>query len=74
MKHTLRISLAKKRPGDGIVGCRHVTIREKILRFLFGGAEKLTVIVPGDSVKALSITEDGGEDHEQDQAAVGRGD
>ena len=61
MKHTLRISL-KAPPDGGIVGYRPVTIREKLLRFLFGDMRKLIVIVPGDSVKALSIEEQTEED------------
>lgn len=73
MKRTLRISLSGKPPDGGIVGCRHVTIREKILRFLFGAGQKLTVIVPGDSVKTLSIVEDGGDEDEQNQAIAGCG-
>ncbi len=46
-----------------------VTVREKFLRFLFGRRQRLTVIVPGDSVESLSINEvaeEGGKVHEQD--------
>ena len=67
MKHTLKISVSRDSPGDGIVSCRHITIREKLLRLLLGDKRRLTVIVPGDSVEALSIKEvgEGGVDHEQ---------
>lgn len=68
MKHTLQISVSKKPPEDGIVKCRHVTIREKFMRFLFGNKQRLTVIVPGDSVESLSINEisnEGGSNDEQ---------
>ena len=68
MKHTLRISVSKEPQGGGIVGCRHVTVRERLLRLLLGDKQRLTVIVPGDSVRALSIIEEGGEGHEQNQA------
>jgi hypothetical protein len=64
MKHTLRISVSKEPPNGGIVGYRHVTMRERFLRFLLGDKRKLTVIVPGDSVKALSIEEEGVESSE----------
>jgi len=70
MKHMLRISVSKEPPDGGIVGCRHVTVRERLLRFLLGDKRRLTVIIPGDSVKALSIVEEGGEDREQNQAAI----
>lgn len=64
MRHTLRISVSKEPPGGGIVGCRHVTIRERLVRFLLGEKRRLTVIVPGDSVKTLTIIEEGGENDE----------
>lgn len=70
MKHTLRISVSKEPQNGGIVGCRHVTVRERLLRFLLGDKKRLTVIVPGDSVKALSIIEEGGENREQNQAVT----
>jgi len=69
MKHTLRISVSKEPPGGGVVGCRHVTMKERLLRCLLGEKRRLTVIVPGDSVKALSIIEEGGENDEQNQTA-----
>jgi hypothetical protein len=70
MKHTLRISVSKEPKDGGIVGCRHVTVREKLLRMLFGDKRRLTVIIPGDSVKALSIIEEGGESYDSTQAAA----
>lgn len=67
MKHTLKISVSRDSPNNGIVSCRHVTIREKLLRLLLGDKRRLTVIVPGDSVEALSINEvvEGGAEYEQ---------
>ncbi len=61
MKHTLKISVASEPQNGGIIGCRHVTVRERLLRRLFGEQRRLTVIFPGDSVKTLSIVEEGGE-------------
>ena len=69
MKHTLKISVAQD-PGDGIVSCHHITVREKLLRMLFGEKRRLTVIIPGNSVKALSIEEEGGEDDEQNSPVI----
>lgn len=57
MKHNLKISVSKKPKYDGIVSCRNVSVRERILRFLLGSPIKLTILVPGDSVEALSINE-----------------
>ncbi|MHB1652369.1 MAG: hypothetical protein ACYCVD_07805 [Desulfitobacteriaceae bacterium] len=70
MKHTLRISVSKEPQDGGIVGCRQVTVRERLLRLLLGDKRRLTVIVPGDSVKTLSIVEEGGENVEQNQAVT----
>jgi hypothetical protein len=64
MGHMLKISVSKEPPGGGLVGCRHVTIRERLVRFLLGDMRRLTVIVPGDSVQTLSIIEEGGENSE----------
>ena len=37
MKHNLNISVSKKPPEDGIVQCRNVSLREKLLARLLGG-------------------------------------
>lgn len=57
MKHALNIRVSKKPVNGGIVACRNVSVREKLLRFLFGDKTKLTVIVPGDTVEELAISE-----------------
>ena len=57
MTHTLGIRVEKGNRNAGVATCRRVTIREKILRKLLGSPVKLTVIVPGDSVEAVEITE-----------------
>lgn len=65
MDHTLKISVAKKPADGGIVSCRSISVRERFLRFLFGAGCRLTVIVPGDSVRELAISEvkEGGNVH-----------
>lgn len=55
MKHALKISVSRKPRTDGVVALRNVTVRERLLRFLFGDSQKLTILVPGDSVEELSI-------------------
>ena len=57
MKHALQISVSKKPVNSGIAAVRQVSVRERMLRFLFGDKAKLTVIVPGDSVEELALTE-----------------
>ena len=70
MRHALKISVSKEPPGGGIVGCRDVTIRERLVRVLLGDKRRLTVIVPGDSVKTLSIVEEEGEEGEQNKTVT----
>ena len=57
MNHTLKIHLSKKPKNEGIVGVHRVNIREKILRWMLGDSHRIMIIVPGDSVKELSICE-----------------
>lgn len=57
MKHNLNISVSKKPPEGGIVQCRSVSLREKLLTKLFGRKEKVMILVPGNSVETVSITE-----------------
>jgi hypothetical protein len=66
MKQTLQISVSKKPVNGGAVSVRRVSIRERLMRFLFGDTVRLTVIVPGNSVEELSIREiaEGGLVHE----------
>ena len=57
MKHTLRIRVSKDKVNGGVVTCRQLTVRERLLRFLLGSPTRLTVIVPGDSVDEVGIQE-----------------
>lgn len=57
MKHNLKISVSKKPQTGGIVSCRNVSIREHILRFLLGDKQRLTILVPGDTVEEVAICE-----------------
>lgn len=57
MRHKLKIKVSKQQANGGILACRHVTVREKLLRFLLGSPVKLTVLVPGDTVDEVAIKE-----------------
>lgn len=57
MTHNLKICIAKESPLGGVVRCRTVTLRERLLRRLFGDTGRVMVIVPGGSVKTLAIQE-----------------
>lgn len=62
MKHKVKISVSKDPQIDGIVTCRNLTVRERLLRFLFGDKRRVMVLIPGDSVGEIAIceTEEGG--------------
>lgn len=66
MKHSLNITVSKERQNGGVIACRQMTIREKLLRFLLGSPVKLTLIVPGDSVDEVTIREVAGGDDESE--------
>lgn len=63
MKHNLKINIAGEpvsvagQDSGGIVRCKTIRLRERVLRRLFGDTRRITVIVPGGSVKALSVQE-----------------
>jgi len=68
MKHDLKISVSRKPIEDGVVRCRRVSMRERLLRHFFGEKHRVMVIVPGDSVECVSITElPGGGDEVNEQ-------
>lgn len=57
MKHNLKISVSKEPQTGGIVRCRNVTMRERLLTRLLGKQEKVMILIPGNTVESLSITE-----------------
>ena len=57
MNHALNIKVSKERLSGGIVACRQLTMRERLLRFLLGSPVKLTLLIPGDSVSEIAIKE-----------------
>lgn len=57
MKHNLTISVSKDPRKGGIVQCKNISIREKLLTKLLGRKQKIMILVPGNSVSTVSITE-----------------
>lgn len=60
MKHNLKISVSKAPSTAGVVTCRTVSVRERVLRFLFGSRQRVTILIPGDSVDEVAICESAG--------------
>ena len=63
MKHSLKISVSKVPRTPGVVTCRTVSLRERIFRFLFGKKQRVTILIPGDNVDEVTISDakEGGE-------------
>ena len=57
MKHNISISVSKAPQPGGVIACRTLTMRERILRLLFGLSCKMTILVPGDTVEEVAIRE-----------------
>lgn len=57
LKHKVRISVSDRPQSNGAITCRSVGIRERILHFLLGDRQKVTVLIPGDSVGEIAICE-----------------
>ena len=57
MKHNLCISVSKDPQKGGIVQCRNISIREKLLTRLLGRKQKVMILIPGNTVSTVSITE-----------------
>ena len=57
MTHAMKIRVSKAKLNGGLMTCRTVTIRERLLRFFLGSPTRLTIIVPGDSVDEVGISE-----------------
>lgn len=66
MGHKLKIKVSKGKSNGGVLACRQVTIREKLLRFLLGNPVRLTVLVPGDNVDEVMIKEVADSDDESE--------
>ena len=66
MKHNLKISVSNNPQTGGVVRCRNVSLREKLLTLLLGRKERMLILTPGNSVAELSIVEtpEGGMDNE----------
>ncbi|MFW9241687.1 hypothetical protein ACOJAW_12175 [Corynebacterium striatum] len=56
MGHHLHCDPAGTANREKVVGLRKVTLRERLARLILGETATVTVIVPGDSVDQVTIT------------------
>lgn len=59
MRHQLNLDLATR---EKVVGLRRVTLRERLARLILGEPKKFTMVIPGDSVNQVTITQHGDDD------------
>ena len=56
MKHKVKISVANESPIGGIVMCKKKKMKRGLFKRLFGiNPDKVTIIIPGDSVQDVTI-------------------
>lgn len=67
MRHNLEVSVVKP-AGNDVVHCKRISIREKLMRFLFGELQRMWIIIPCETIDSLSIHEipEGGKGNESD--------
>ena len=57
-RHSLKLPIARRIPDDpGIVATKDVRLRERLMCLLLGTPHNVMILVPGDSVKQIDITE-----------------
>lgn len=54
----LRVCVSREPKLDGVVSCRTISLREKVLTRLFGQKQRVTVLIPGNDVTSVSIHEE----------------
>ena len=57
MKHKLAISFSRDADQVGIMQCKKVAVREKLLTMLLGRKQKVMILLPADSISSVAITE-----------------
>jgi hypothetical protein len=57
MTHQVHIKVGKHQKQNGVLNFKKVTIREKLLRLMFGAKQEVMVLLPGETVKEVEISE-----------------
>lgn len=58
MKHKLKVSVSKEPKTCGIAAVRRVSVRERLLRLLLVEIHRVVVLIPGDKVDEIAISEE----------------
>lgn len=54
----LKVSVSKEPKTGGIAAVREVSVRERLLRLLLGEMRRVIVLIPGDKVDEIAISEE----------------
>ena len=57
MKHKMNINVSKEQESNGVLTCKKVKMKKGLFKKLFGDSQKVTIIIPGDSVRNVTISE-----------------
>lgn len=58
MRHKIKVSVSKEPKTGGIAAVRKVSVRERLLRLLLGETRRVIVLIPGDRVDEIAISEE----------------
>ena len=56
MVHEVTVNVSKN-ANNGIIACKVIPIKNRYLRKILGDIDKATLIIPGDSVRNITIKE-----------------
>ncbi len=65
VSNTLHVSLSDKTKQKNAVSYKSISLRERLVRLLFGKKQKLMILIPGDEIEKLAITKTKGETDER---------
>ena len=58
MRHKLNVSVSREPREGGIASIRRFSVRERLMRMLLGELHRVIVLIPGDKVEEIAISEE----------------
>lgn len=59
MKHQLQVSVSKHPAKDGLLQCKRISLRERLITFLFGKKQEMMILIPSDRINEVAINRKG---------------
>lgn len=57
MRHKMNINVSKEEESKSVMTSKKVKVKKSLFKKLFGSSQKVTIIIPGDSVSDVTISE-----------------